>query len=158
MVVDNAYNRDIKNKMKTIAYQKADYLRTLADNPADVVAHNQQYFINVKQPELEGGSGNLASTSFDLGIEPKMVGGVRVVKHMKSRTKKLIDAIENTQPTTEQALMASGITAAGKPRKVRVKKIKGGDMNDVMRVAGDVISSGAKIAAHAAPLLLGLGK
>ena len=27
-----------------------------------------------------------------------------------------------------------------------------------MRVAGDVISSGAKIAAHAAPLLLGLGK
>ena len=31
-------------------------------------------------------------------------------------------------------------------------------MNDVMRVAGDVISSGAKIAAHAAPLLLGLGK
>ena len=31
-------------------------------------------------------------------------------------------------------------------------------MNDVIRVAGDVISSGAKIAAHAAPLLLGLGK
>ena len=54
--------------------------------------------------------------------------------------------------------MASGITAAGKPRKVRVKKIKGGDLNAVMRVAGDVISSGAKIAAHAAPLLLGLGK
>ena len=54
--------------------------------------------------------------------------------------------------------MASGITAAGKPRKVRVKTIKGGDLNDVMRVAGDVISSGAKIVAHAAPLLLGLGK
>jgi hypothetical protein len=27
-----------------------------------------------------------------------------------------------------------------------------------MRVTGDVLSSGAKIAAHAAPLLLGLGK
>ena len=54
--------------------------------------------------------------------------------------------------------MASGITAAGKPRKVRVKKIKGGDWGDISRVAGDVISSGAKIAAHAAPLLLGLGK
>ena len=87
-----------------------------------------------------------------------MVGGEKVVKHRKSRTKKLIQAIENTQPITEKALMASGITAAGKTRKVRVKKIKGGDMNDVMRVAGDVISSGAKIAAHAAPLLLGLGK
>ena len=54
--------------------------------------------------------------------------------------------------------MASGITAAGKPRKVRVKKIKGGDWGDISRVAGDVISSGANIAAHAAPLLLGLGK
>ena len=59
---------------------------------------------------------------------------------------------------TEKAIVASGITAAGKPRKVRVKKIKGGDLNDVMRVAGDVISSGAKIAAHAAPLPLGLGE
>ena len=87
-----------------------------------------------------------------------MVGGVKVVKHRKSRTKKLIDSVENTQPITEKALMASGITAAGKPRKVRVKKIKGGDLNEVMRVAGDVVSSGAKIAAHAAPLLLGLGK
>jgi hypothetical protein len=60
--------------------------------------------------------------------------GVKVVKHRKSRTKKLIDAVENTQPITEKALMASGITAAGKPRKVRVKKIKGGDLNDVYRV------------------------
>ena len=54
--------------------------------------------------------------------------------------------------------MTSGITAAGKPRKVRSRKIKGGDLGDIARVAGDVLSSGAKIAAHAAPLLLGLGK
>ena len=53
--------------------------------------------------------------------------------------------------------MASGITAAGKPRKVRVKKV-GGNFDDVMRTVGDVVSSGAKIAAHAAPLLLCLGK
>ena len=164
MVVDNSYNREIKNKLKSIAYKKAAYVKQIADNPADVVVHNQQDFINVKHPELEGGSGhlmsgNLASTSFDLGIEPKMNStGGGIVKHKKSRTKKLIQAVENTQPITEKALMASGITAAGKPRKVRVKKIKGGDLNDVMRVAGDVISSGAKIAAHAAPLLSGLGK
>ena len=58
-------------------------------------------------------------------------------------------------------MAASGITAAGapKPKRVRVKKITGGDFNDVMRVTGDVLSSGAKIAAHAAPFLLaGLGK
>ena len=121
------------------------------------------YRINVKHPELEGGSGhlmsgNLASTSFDLGIELKMnsTGGANV-KHKKSRTKKLIDAIENTQPITEKALAASGITEAGTPRKVRVKKV-GGNFDDVMRTVGDVVSSGAKLAAHAAPLLLGLGK
>ena len=45
------------------------------------------------------------------------------------------------------------------PNVLELKKVKGGDFNDVMRVAGDVVSSGAKIAAHAAPLLLaGLGK
>ena len=125
MVVDNSYNREIKNKLKNIEYKKAAYVRQIADNPSDVVAHNQQDFINVKHPELEGGSGNLASTSFDLGVEPKMVGGEKIVKHRKARTKKLIDAVENTQPITEKALVASGITAAGKPRKIRVKKIKG---------------------------------
>ena len=55
MVVDHAYNRDIKNKLKTIAYQKAAYSRRLAENPNDVVVQNQQGFINVKHPELEWG-------------------------------------------------------------------------------------------------------
>ena len=113
---------EISKRKKNIAYQQATYSRRLAENPADVVAHNQQYFIHEKHPELEGGNGNLASTSFGLGIEPKMVGGEKVVKHRKTRTKKLIQAIENTQPITENALMASGITAAGKPRKVRVNQ------------------------------------
>ena len=78
-------------------------------------------------PELEGGSGNLAASSFDLGIEPKTVGRNKVVEHRKTRTKKLIQAVENTQPITEQALVASGITAAGapKPKRVRVKRSKG---------------------------------
>ena len=67
--------------------------------------------------------------------------------------------MQNTQPITEGELQASGIIGSGKPKKVRVKKIlQGGDFNDVMRVTGDMLSSGAKIAAHAAPLLLGLGK
>ena len=59
--------------------------------------------------------------------------------------------MQNTQPVDEQALKASGMIGAGelKPKRVRVKK--------VLRVTGDVLSSGAKIAAHAAPLLFGLG-
>ena len=52
MVVDNSYNRDIKNKLKTIAYQKAAYARQLADNPASVPMDNQLDFMTVKHPEL----------------------------------------------------------------------------------------------------------
>ena len=72
--------------------------------------------------------------------------------------------MQNTQPITEGELQASGIIGSGqpKPKRVRVKKVlQGGDFNDVMRVTGDVLSSGAKIAAHAAPYVLplvGLGK
>jgi hypothetical protein len=69
--------------------------------------------------------------------------------------------MQNTQPVTETELKASGIIGAGdtKPKRVRVKKVlQGGDFNDVMRVTGDVLIVGSKIAAHAAPLLLGLGK
>jgi len=149
----------------------------IAHNPTSAEPKSQQDFISVTHPELEGGSGNLANTSFDLGIEKKSVGdGPSIVKYNKLRTKKLIQATQNTQPVDEQALKASGIIGAGetKPKRIRVKKIlqggdapsgarasaplRGGDFNDVMRVTGDVLSSGAKIAAHAAPLLLGLGK
>ena len=162
MPFSNPYNERIKDKLKHIAYTKVAHLKQVANNPSAVETPSQQDFLTaVAHPEIEGGSGNLAASSFDLGIEPKVVGGEKVVKHRKTRTKKLIDAIENTQPITEKALVASGITATGapKPKRVRVKKVKGGDFNDVMRVAGDVVSSGAKIAAHAAPLLLaGLGK
>ena len=136
---------------------KAAHLNQVANNPATVETPSQQDFLTaVAHPELEGGSGNLAASSFDLGIESKTVGGNKVVKHRKPRTKKLIQAIENTQPITEKSLVASGITAASapKPKRVRVKKVKGGDFNDVMRTVGNVVASGAKIAAHAAPLLL----
>ena len=77
--------------------------------------------------------------------------------------------MQNSHPVDEQALKASGIIGARqqKPKRVGVKTVQqgggttnihGGDFNDVMRVTGDVLSSGARIAAHAAPLLLGLGK
>ena len=84
----------------------------------------------------------------------------------KTRTKKLIDAIENTQPITEKALVASGITAAGapKPKRIRVKKVKGGDFNDVLSkvkgvasTVGDVVKTAATVAPYVLPLV-GLGK
>ena len=132
MPLSNPYNTQIKDKLKNIAYAKVAHLKQVANNPATVDAPSQQDFLTaVAHPELEGGSlmsGNLAASSFDLGIEPKTIGGNKVVKHRKPRTKKLIQAIENTQPITEKALVASGITAAGapKPKRVRVKKIQRG--------------------------------
>ena len=66
----------------------------------------------------------------------------------------------------KKALVASGITAAGapKPKRVRVKKIKGGDFNDVMSkvqgvasTVGDVIETAATVAPYVLPLV-GFGK
>ena len=162
MVFDNPYNREIKSKLLAIANRKIAHDNYVANNITSAEPKSQQDFISVVHPELEGGSGNLAHTNYDLGIESKAVGdGSSIVKYRKTRAKKLIDAMQNTQPITEGELQASGIIGSGKPKpkRVRVKKVlQGGDFNDVMRVTGDVLSSGAKIAAHAAPLLLGLGK
>ena len=129
MPFDNNYTRQIESQLKNIAYKKVAHLDKVAENPSTVETPSKQDFLtSVAHPELDGGSlmsGNLAASSLDLGIEPKVVGGAKVVKHRKTRTKKLIDAIENTQPITEKALVASGITAAGapKPKRVRVKKV-----------------------------------
>ena len=158
----NEYNEAIKSKLLGIANRKIAHDNYVANNITSAEPKSQQDFISVVHPELEGGSGNLAHTNYDLGIESKAVGdGSSIVKYRKTRAKKLIDAMQNTQPITEGELQASGIIGSGKPKRkrVRVKKVlQGGDFNDVLRVTGDVLSSGAKIAAHAAPLLLGLGK
>ena len=162
MPIDSVYNRVIKQKLLNIANRKIAHDNQVANNPASAEPKSQQDFISVVHPELEGGSGNLAHTSYDLGVEQKAVGdGSSIVKYRKTRAKKLVDAMQNTQPVTETELKANNIIGAGetKPKKIRVKKVlQGGDFNDVARVVGDVVSSGAKIAAHAAPLLLGLGK
>jgi hypothetical protein len=56
----------------------------------------------------------LAHTLYDLGIESKAAGdGSSIVKYRKTRAKKLIDAMQNTQPITEGELQASGIIGAG---------------------------------------------
>ena len=162
MPIDNAYNREIKSKLLNIANRKIAHDNYVANYPESAEPKSQQDFISVSHPELEGGSGNLAHTNYDLGIESKTAGdGSSIVKFRKTRAKKLIDAMQNKTPITEGEMLSSGIIGAGeaKPKRVRVKQIlQGGDFNDVMRITGDVLSSGAKIAAHAAPLLLGLGK
>lgn len=157
MPFNNVYNQDIKQKLRNIAGRKASHDSVVANNPTSVDPTSQQEFFTVDKPDLHGGSGNLAATSFDLGLEPKMVGGeMKVAKVNKTRQKKLIEAIENAQPA---------------PKKIRVRKVRqggeatkkeeakqGGDFNDVMRVVGDAVSGVAKAAPYVAPLLLAAGK
>ena len=127
MPIDSAYNRAIKQQLLNIANRKIAHDNHVANNPTNAEPKSQQDFISVVHPELEGGSGNLAHTSYDLGVEQKAVGdGPSIVKYRKTRAKKLIDAMQNTQPITEKELKANNIIGAGepKPKKNRVKKVK----------------------------------
>lgn len=139
MPFDNLYNQQIKQKIKSIAHNKVSHDKAIAENPTAVDPTSQQEFITVTNPELHGGSGNLATTSFDLGIEPKMVGGELTAKKVnKRRQKKLIDAMEGTKPITAADVAAAGVVT--KPKRVRVKKV-GGDLSDVVKTVGDVVST-----------------
>jgi hypothetical protein len=167
MPIDSAYNRAIKQQLLNIANRKIAHDNQVANNPTNAEPKSQQDFISVVHPELEGGSGNLAHTSYDLGVEQKAVGdGPSIVKYRKTRAKKLVDAMQNTQPITEKELRANNIIGAGepKPKKIRVKKVlQGGDFNDVMRVrsVASTVGEVLKQQPHAAPYVLplvGLGK
>ena len=71
MPFSNTYNESIKEKLLAIANRKIAHDKMIAHNPTSAEPKSQQDFISVTHPELEGGSGNLANTSFDLGIEKK---------------------------------------------------------------------------------------
>ena len=103
MPIDSAYNRAIKHQLLNIANRKIAHDNHVANNPTNAEPKSQQDFISVVHPELEGGSGNLAHTSYDLGVEQQAVGdGPSIVKYRKTRAKKLVDAMQNTQPITEK--------------------------------------------------------
>ena len=120
MPFQNSYNEAIKSKLLAIAKRKIAHDNHVANNPMSAEPKSQQDFISVVHPELEGGSGNLARTSYDLGIESKASGdGPSIVKCRKTRAQKIVDAMQNTQPVTETELKANGIIGAGdvKPKR-----------------------------------------
>ena len=93
MPVDNKYNRAVAEKVIENAKKDIAIKEKMYDNPASFVEpHSQQEYMAVEHPEIEGGSGNLAASSFDMEIEAKKVGGVKV---NTARVKKLEKALEN---------------------------------------------------------------
>ena len=126
MPFKNNYNQSVANKV--IANVKKDIATKdrMYDNPAAFVEpHSQQEYMNVQQPEVVGGSGNLAATSHDMGYEPKKVGGAKVNKVRQKRVAKALGGEAPPMVVTEQ-------TPVVKPKRVRkAKTVAGGDLNDV---------------------------
>jgi hypothetical protein len=66
------------------------------DDPASFVEpHSQQEYQTVQHPEVVGGSGNLAASSYDMGYEPKKVGGARI---STARAKRVAKALGGEAP------------------------------------------------------------
>ena len=158
----NKYNQSVAAKVISNAKKDITTKDKMYDNPASFAEpHSMQEYMSVQQPEIQGGSGNLAATSFDMGEEQKKVGGARINKARAKRVAKALEGESKPMVVTEQV--------AVKPKRVRKAKTlppetTGGDFNDVMKTVGNVVDTGVKVAkgvATVAPYvlpLLGLGK
>ena len=158
MPFSNAYNKSVANKV--IANVKKDIATKdrMYDDPASFVEpHSQQEYMSVQQPEVVGGSGNLAASSYDMGYEPKVVGGARVNKARAKRVTKALGGEAPPMVVTNEAVI--------KPKRVRkAKTVQPRDFSDVLdgikktaSTVGDVVKTAATVAPYVLPLV-GLGK
>jgi hypothetical protein len=137
-----------------------------SDPASFVEPHSTQEYMSVQQPEIQGGSGNLAATSYDMGEEQKKVGGTRI---SKTRASRVVKALEGG---SKPMVVSDAAEAVVKPKRVRKAKggdakgmaTVGGDFNDVMdgikktaSTVGDVVKTAAAVAPYVLPLV-GLGK
>ena len=116
--------------------------------------------MSVQQPEIQGGSGNLAATSFDMGEEQKKVGGARI---STTRAKRVAKALEGGSKPMVVTDATEPIVKPKRVRKARTVPV-GGDFGDVMdgikkaaSTVGDVVKTAATVAPYVLPLV-GLGK
>jgi hypothetical protein len=114
--------------------------------------------MSVQQPEIQGGSGNLAATSYDLGEETKKVGGSRI---SKARAKRVAKALEGG---AKPMVVTDTVETVVKPKRKAKAKTEGGNFADVMdgikktaSTVGDVVKTAASVAPYVLPLI-GLGK
>ena len=117
----NNYNKSVASKVIANAKKDIATKDKMYDNPAAFVEpHSQQEYMNVQQPEVVGGSGNLAATSHDMGYEPKKVGGARVNQTRAKRVAKALAGDAPPMPVTDTAELVV------KPKRVRKAKTEGG--------------------------------
>ena len=158
MPFSNNYNRIVASKVIANARKDIATKAKMYDNPASFVEpHSQQEYATVEHPEVRGGSGNLAASSFDMGYEPKKVGGAKI---SVARAKRVAKALEGGAKPMVVTDTAEPLAKPKRGRKAKTVAVAGGDFNDVMggikktaSTVGDVV----KTAASVAPLV-GLGK
>ena len=149
----NKYNQSVANTVMANVKKDIATKDRMYDDPASFVEpHSQQEYMSVQQPEVVGGSGNLAASSYDMGYEAKKVGGAKVNQTRAKRVAKALGGEAPPMVVTEQ-------TAEVKPKRKRKTKVvvEGGDLNDVIKTVGNVVDTGVKVAkgvASVAPYIL----
>ena len=79
MPFSNTYNRSVANKVISNVKRDIATKDKMYDDPASFVEpRSTQEYMSVQQPEIQGSSGNLAATSYDMGEEQKIAGGARI--------------------------------------------------------------------------------
>ena len=158
MPFSNSYNKGVASKVITNAKRDIAIKQQMYDNPATFVEpRSTQEYMSVQQPEIQGGSGNLAASSYGMGEETKKVGGSRINKARAARVAKALEGGAKPMVITD--------TVAVKPKRVRKAKtapaggdVQGGDFNDVMdavkktaSTVGDVVKTAATVAPYVFP-------
>jgi hypothetical protein len=165
MPFQNTYNRNVASKVTANIKKDIATKDKMYSDPASFVEpRSQQEYQSVQHPEVVGGSGNLASSSYDMGYEQKKVGGARINPARAKRVAKALggDAKPMIVTNETQPLIV-------KPKRARKAKTlppeaSGGDFGDVMdgikkaaSTVGDVVKTAATVAPYVLPLV-GLGK
>jgi hypothetical protein len=148
----NKYNQSVATKVIANVKQDIATKDRMYDDPASFVEpHSQQEYQTVQHPEVVGGSGNLAASSYDMGYEAKKVGGARI---STARAKRVAKALGGEAPP----MVITAETTVVKPKRKARAKAKGGDFNDVMdgikktaSTVGDVVKTAATVAPYVLP-------
>ena len=117
MPFKNNYNQSVANTVMANVKKDIATKDRMYDDPASFVEpHSQQEYMSVQQPEVVGGSGNLAASSYDMGYEAKKVGGAKVNQTRATRVAKALagDAPPMAVTNEAQPIMA---TPKGKERQ-----------------------------------------
>jgi hypothetical protein len=97
MPFSNTYNRSVANKVIANAKKDIACKDKMYDDPASFCRpRSQQEYQTVQHPDVVGGSGNLAATSYDRGKNLKKLAVARINKARAVRVAKALEGESET--------------------------------------------------------------